>query len=197
VDRTILSEENGNVWIIFGRAKFQIPDIATRNRLYPGVPVFALWTGALYLIGPIPVDNTYFREESSSIVYVVQQGRKLIAAGVGGPVHILWNGALAQIPSWPSAIRGQVTDSNRIGLSGATVFVQPGFVQLSTDSTGSYSVRVAAPATYQVSASVDGYVPSPVMNAPCWMASLPRPRTFSLSRRRASLLWERSETRFA
>jgi len=180
VDGTILSEENGNVWIIFGRAKFQIPDVATRNRLYPNVPVFALWTGALYLIGLIPVDNTYFREESSSIVYIVQQGRKLIAAGVGGTVHVLWNGALSQIPSWPSAIRGQVTDSNGIPLSGATVFVQPGFVQVSTDSTGNYSVRVAAPATYQVAASADGYVPSPVMNVPVLDGQVTASQSFQL-----------------
>jgi Carboxypeptidase regulatory-like domain/SnoaL-like domain len=180
VDGTILSEENGNVWILFGRAKFQIPDVATRNRLYPNVPVFALWTGALYLIGLIPVDNTYFREESSSIVYIVQQGRKLIAAGVGGSVRVLWNGALSQIPSWPSAIRGQVTDSNGIPLTAATVFVQPGFVQLSTDSTGNYSIGVAAPATYQVSASADGYVPSPVMNVPVLDGQVTATQNFQL-----------------
>ena len=85
--------------MIFGGPKFHVPDVPTLERLYGGVPIDELWNGAPNQIPDIPVDGTFLREESSAQVYIVEGGRKSPApAGSTGTVHVLWDGALAQIP---------------------------------------------------------------------------------------------------
>ena len=100
VDGTLLGEENGAIWVIFGGARFPVPDPATLARLYGGKPISQLWNGGPETLPAIPVDGTYLREESGIQVYVIQQGHKVPAQPPYlGPVDILWDGALAQIPS--------------------------------------------------------------------------------------------------
>jgi hypothetical protein len=100
VDGTLLREENGAISVIFGGARFCISDLATLNRLYHDKRSFQLWDGALNDIPMIPVDGTLLREESSTQVFLIQGGHKLPAPpNVVGTVHVLWNGALSQIPS--------------------------------------------------------------------------------------------------
>jgi hypothetical protein len=99
VDGTLLADENSAVWVIFGGAKFQVPDLPTLNRLYPGIAAHRLWNGAPNQFTYIPVDGTLLREESSAQVYIVQGGHKSPApAGSPGTVGIVWTGALVQIP---------------------------------------------------------------------------------------------------
>ena len=45
MDGTLLREENGAIWVVFGGARFHVPDMATLNRLYGGKPVSQLWDG--------------------------------------------------------------------------------------------------------------------------------------------------------
>jgi Common central domain of tyrosinase len=101
VDGTLLREENGAIWVVYGGAKFHVPDPPTLARLYAGRPVDQVWNGALNAIGNIPAAGTLLREESNPQVFIVRaDGRKVPApVPVVGPVYILWDGALAQIPN--------------------------------------------------------------------------------------------------
>jgi hypothetical protein len=98
VDDTLLQEQNGTTSVIVGRAKFHVPDQATLNRFFGTRAAFPLWNGALSQIPDVPIDGTVLREESSSQVYIVMGGHKVRASPVVGPVHVLWDGALSQIP---------------------------------------------------------------------------------------------------
>jgi len=62
-DRTLLREENGAIWVIYGGAKFHVPDPATLQRLFAREPVFQVWNGALNAIGEIPSNGTCLGEE--------------------------------------------------------------------------------------------------------------------------------------
>ena len=97
IDGTLLREENGAIWVIFGGARFHVPDPATLNRLFGG-QLFQLWNGAPSGIPLIPVDGTLLREESSTQVFLIQGGHKVPVPNAVGLVHVLWNGALSQIP---------------------------------------------------------------------------------------------------
>jgi hypothetical protein len=99
VDGTLLREENGSIWIVFGRAKFHVPDPATLNRLYLGRPILQVWDGALDALGSIPIDGTFLREESDTLPYLIVNGHKVRPTGIDADaVRVLWNGALAGIP---------------------------------------------------------------------------------------------------
>jgi hypothetical protein len=99
VDGTLLRETNDAIWVVYGGAKFHVPDPATLNSLFARTPVHQLWNGALVDIGNTPADGSLFREQSSQQVYVIAGGRKVPApAGTHGSVNILWDGALANIP---------------------------------------------------------------------------------------------------
>jgi hypothetical protein len=99
VDGTLLREENGAIWVVFGGARFHVPDPATLARLYGGKPIDQLWNGGPEILGTIPVDGTLLREETSTQVYVIQGGHKVpTQPPYPTPVGVLWTGALAQIP---------------------------------------------------------------------------------------------------
>jgi hypothetical protein len=98
VDWTLLREETGAIWVVFGQAKFLVPDMPTLNRLYGGRPIFQLWDGSVDGLPLIPADGTLLREESNTQVYVVQNGHKAPAPANSTGVDIVWDGALQQIP---------------------------------------------------------------------------------------------------
>jgi hypothetical protein len=98
-DRTLLREENGAIWVIYGKAKFHVPDPATLARLFPDLPTLEIWNGGLDNVTLVPVDGTTFREESHSQVVLVVRGHKVPAQpGPRGTINKLWDGALSQIP---------------------------------------------------------------------------------------------------
>jgi hypothetical protein len=98
-DGTLLREENGAIWVIFGGARFHVPDPPTLARLYGDRPIDQLWDGGPEILGTIPADGTLLREESSTQVYVIQGGSKVaIQPPYPGTVYVVWDGALEQIP---------------------------------------------------------------------------------------------------
>lgn len=98
-DGTLLREDNGAIWVIFGGAKFHVPDPDTYLRLFGRGSLGQVWDGALNTIGTVPVDGTLLREESSATVFVMAGGRKSQVVGVpNGSVRVVWDGALAQLP---------------------------------------------------------------------------------------------------
>ena len=110
-DGTMLREENGAVWIIFGGAKFHVPDLATLSRLYVNLPIWQVWTGALNAIPDIPIDRTLLREENGT-VWVIYGGAKFHVPYSDPatlnhffpymPIHQLWNGAVGPISTVPA-----------------------------------------------------------------------------------------------
>ena len=98
-DGTLLREENGRIWVVFGGAKFHVPDPPTLYRLYSGRPILQVWDGALDGLSRIPVDGTFLREESDPWPYQMVNGHKVRPIGIDrDAVRVLWNGALAQVP---------------------------------------------------------------------------------------------------
>lgn len=66
-DGTLLREHNGTIWVIFGGAKFHVPDSTTLNRIYTGIGVIQLWDGAADAIPGVPADGSFFREEDGKV----------------------------------------------------------------------------------------------------------------------------------
>jgi hypothetical protein len=98
-DGTLLREEDGAIWVIYGGAKFGVPDMGTLNRLFAKEPIFQLWNGALNGIPDVPADGTLLREESNPQTFVIQRGTKLpCSSAETGNIHVLWDGALARFP---------------------------------------------------------------------------------------------------
>jgi hypothetical protein len=100
-DGTLLREENGAIWVIYGGAGFHVPDPATLTRLFDPTQVCQLWNGSLTQngIGSIPRDGTLLREESSNDVYIMSRGHKTITTSFPPEnVRVIWNGALSSIP---------------------------------------------------------------------------------------------------
>lgn len=99
-DGTLLYEETtGKVFVTYGGAKFHVPTWDTLTRLFPGFLLRLLWGGALDHIPDCPADGTFFREESSTQIYIIAGCRKVPAKVPAVPteaVHLLWDGALAQ-----------------------------------------------------------------------------------------------------
>ena len=127
VDGTFLRERNGTVSVILGGARFAMPDPAGELPAWSGAapamvnnllgsrisvrgPVRQLWDGALSAIPLIPVDGSKFREQSSTTVYTISGGQKVAVLEPSGRrpagriprvqsnVHVVWDGALAQVP---------------------------------------------------------------------------------------------------
>lgn len=103
-DGTLLHEEStGKVFVIYGGAKFHVPNWDTLTRLFPGFVLRLLWENALAHIPDCPVDGTLLREESHPEVYVIQGGQaiwidhpdKLALYGGCGKVRIIPDGALS------------------------------------------------------------------------------------------------------
>lgn len=103
-ERNLLTGQDGITSVIVGRAKFNVPDKDTLLRFFGTRTAFPLWNGALSRIPKIPIDGTILREESSSQVYIIVNGHKVRASPLVGPAHVLWDGALSQIPLGVSQI---------------------------------------------------------------------------------------------
>jgi hypothetical protein len=98
IDGTLLREESGALFVVFGEARFQLPELGTYDRLYSGAPIHPLWDGALDELARVPRDGSLLREESSERVYEIKGGRKQLAPADRPDVHVLWDGALESIP---------------------------------------------------------------------------------------------------
>ena len=159
----------GQIWVIYGNGRFPVPDAVTLSRLFPGSTVFP-YGDFLFAINTIPDDGTLLREEFSPQVWIIQARTRVLAPpGVPGTVHVLWDGALAQIPLPNGILAGVVSDTNGAPVSDATVLItSTSFIpsgggnseQLSTDPQGRYSSSFLPPGVYGVSAIQDGFVPA-------------------------------------
>jgi microsomal dipeptidase-like Zn-dependent dipeptidase len=99
VDGTLLRDENGAIYVIYGGAKFHVPDPPTLTRLFPGRGWGQLWNGALDGLPTTPVDGTLLREEHGP-VFVMRGGHKTAPESpfLMKFVRVLWDGALAAVP---------------------------------------------------------------------------------------------------
>jgi hypothetical protein len=107
-DGSVLREESrAEVYVIFGNAKFHVPDEATLSRLYGGWPaVRVVADGALAAVDSVPDDGTLLREELSAPVWRMESGQKrhvtspTVLSRVGGweRVRIVPDNALTPIP---------------------------------------------------------------------------------------------------
>ena len=79
VDGTLLREESGAIWAIFGEARLLVPDPATLKRRFASTPVFQRWNGGPNGLPMIPKDGTLLREKSSMSNFVIQTGHKTVA----------------------------------------------------------------------------------------------------------------------
>ena len=105
IDGTWLREENGAIWVIYGHAKFHVPDPATFDRFFPSdAHLYQLWDGALSGISGVPVDGTLLCEENGS-VWVIYGHAKFHVPDPstyetffrGSTPHELWNRAVDHI----------------------------------------------------------------------------------------------------
>ncbi len=151
----------GPIWVVYGRARFQIPDQATLSRLFPNVPIN--YDANIFSVSTIPVDGTLLREESSSQVYIIEAGRKAIAPpGVAGQVHVLWDRALTYIPFVTNLLTGVVTDQTTgTPIDQAVILItsvlQEIAWQFSTDAAGSYAYPAIPVGVYDVEVSASGF----------------------------------------
>jgi len=107
-DGTLLREENGAIWVIYGGAKFHVPDPGTLSRVFGNTPWYQLWNGALDAIPTMPDDGMLLREENGAI-WVIDGGAKfhvpdpatLVRLYAATPWRQVWNGALNAIPAIP------------------------------------------------------------------------------------------------
>lgn len=98
-DGTLLGSGPQGIFVIYGGAKFHVPNMDIFNTLFPGGQPRELWEGALDGVPTTPVDGTLLREESSTEVFIIAGGHKTLApTGSMGIVHVLWDGALANVP---------------------------------------------------------------------------------------------------
>jgi microsomal dipeptidase-like Zn-dependent dipeptidase len=124
VDGTLLEEVNGAVHVVYGGARFHVPDPATFNTLFNGADVHRLWDHAVDQIPLIPADGTLL-EEANGAVHVVYGGARFHVPDPAtfdalfnwANVHKLWDHAVDQIPLIP-------TDGTAIELgSGGQVWI--------------------------------------------------------------------------
>lgn len=104
---TLLCEESGAAWIIYGGAKFHVPNLETLSRLYGDLPRCRIWNGALDAIGRTPADGTLLCEENGAswVIYSSARSRMpdlptLSCLFADVPRHRIWDGALSCIPEW-------------------------------------------------------------------------------------------------
>src|SRR5690349_5729708 len=76
VDGTLLREEPAPIFVIYGGARFHVPDPWTLERLYDTAQVWNLWPGATAHLRRVPKDGTRLREEGSNHVYEIVGGRR-------------------------------------------------------------------------------------------------------------------------
>lgn len=107
--KTLLRDpSDGAVNVIYGAAKFHVPDPATLARLYAGVPVRDAQAGELEHIGVLPGEGTLFIEETTSKVFTILGGAKALVPNwdhatlsrlfPGYTLRPLWHNALGHIP---------------------------------------------------------------------------------------------------
>lgn len=96
-DGTLLCDEQRTLWVIFGGARFQVPDAETAARLFGRAPLHVS-SSALAHLGSVPRDGTLLREEGDTQVYVLLGGTKHKVSACIDPAHVLWPGALEVIP---------------------------------------------------------------------------------------------------
>jgi|GEM_PF-727605 len=107
-DGTLLREESGGIFVIYGGAKFHVPNMDVFNRFFIADRVRQVWDGALDAIPTIPQDNTLLREESGEID-VIEGGFRFHIPDmdvfnrffIADRVRQVWNGALDTIPEQP------------------------------------------------------------------------------------------------
>jgi len=100
---------DGAIYVIYGGAKFHVPDPATLNRLFAGVPVRDAQPGELEHVGKVPGDGTLLHEETTGKVFVIYGGAKFHVPNMdvfnqlfpGAVIRQLWGGALDGTPSVP------------------------------------------------------------------------------------------------
>jgi hypothetical protein len=64
---TLLKDDDGTTWVVEGKAKFAIPDVAVLSCLFPARAPVRLWNGALNQLPGIPTDGTILRETNGAI----------------------------------------------------------------------------------------------------------------------------------
>ncbi|HEX7298768.1 MAG TPA: toll/interleukin-1 receptor domain-containing protein [Solirubrobacteraceae bacterium] len=95
-DGALLREEPAPIYVIYGGAKFHIPDPWTLQRVYDSARVWNLWPGALDHLPVIPKDGTRLREEDDARVYEIVGGRRRIVVDGEGAAGKLWRNALVR-----------------------------------------------------------------------------------------------------
>lgn len=101
---------DGAIYVIYGGAKFHVPDPTTLTRLFAGVPVRDAQAGELEHIGKVPGDGTLLQEETTGKVFVIYSGAKfhvpnwdtLTRLFPGFFLRPLWGGAIDHIPDCPA-----------------------------------------------------------------------------------------------
>lgn len=150
-----------DIYVIYGKAKWHIPDVDTLNRLFPGKPINQIWEPILMSIDTIPVNGTMLREESNPQVYIIEGGKKK-PLQPGDPfdpdrVHVLWDGALADIEFCPSIIQGHVTDKSGAPINGARLWLSPDGFELYTGPDGHYQSGPLNLGVIDIDVRADGY----------------------------------------
>jgi hypothetical protein len=107
-DGSVLREvARPEVFVVFGNAKFHVPDEPTLARLYGGwTAVHVVADGTLARVDGVPDDGTLLREENNASVWRIEGGRKrhvtspAVLARFGGwaGVRVVPDSALAALP---------------------------------------------------------------------------------------------------
>jgi hypothetical protein len=100
---------DGAIFVVYGGAKFHVPDPATLARLYPAATITDAQDGEVEHIADVPGDGTLLHEESTGKVFVIMGGAKfhvpdpttLARVFPGFLLRPLWAGALDAIPDVP------------------------------------------------------------------------------------------------
>jgi hypothetical protein len=104
---------DGAVYVIYGGAKFHVPDPPTLNRLFAGVPIRDGVGTELDSIGTMPADGTLFQEETTGNVFAIISGMKYHVPDMatlnqqypGFVLRPIWQNALANIPDFQIRIQ--------------------------------------------------------------------------------------------
>jgi microsomal dipeptidase-like Zn-dependent dipeptidase len=107
-DGTLLGAKSAGIFVIYGGAKFHVPNMDVFNALFSGAPVRELWEGALDGIPTVPRDGTLLGAKSAGI-FVIYGGAKFHVPTMdvfnalfpNGQVRELWEGALDGVSTVP------------------------------------------------------------------------------------------------
>ena len=101
---------NGAVYVVYGGAKFHIPDPDTLGRLFGGVPIRDADAGELEHTGVVPGDGTLFHEAVDRQGLCHRRRRQVPRSGPGHTANLVfpgfvlravWSGALDHVPDRP------------------------------------------------------------------------------------------------